>query len=184
MTVPDQSHLTTVPVTVDNPDDWGDISTHLAAESGSGGAITAEVVAEMVGSAVPMLFAADASGDTDMLRGTFSDQILVQRRNQAGSFNGDTPVSATVHLVGSPTHDGQSAIRAHVMVATTSTDGGSAATGMFWDLTVDTTVVVGQSSCPNCGAPLAAGCLVCEHCHADVRQVISAPLVVSRLELY
>ena len=41
-----------------------------------------------------------------------------------------------------------------------------------------------QGRCPNCGAPIARGELVCEHCRADVRSVVTVPLVVSRLELY
>jgi hypothetical protein len=184
MTTPEHSQLATVPVTVDNPEDWSDIDRQLTAEGGKAGAITPDVLAMTVESAVPMLFAADRSGDADSLVGIFSDQVVTQRRNQAGSFHGDIPVSVTLHLVGAPPHEGHTAIRAHVLVATTSPDGGSSATAMFWDFGVDAPVVVGQSSCPNCGAPLAAGCLVCDHCHADVRQVTSAPLLVTRLELY
>jgi hypothetical protein len=184
MTTPKSLQLTTLPVTVDNPDDWGEIERRIAAETGTAPAITPDVLAMTVGSAVPMLFAADGSGDADMLRGTFSDQVLTQRRNQLGSLGGEVPVSVTLHLVGAPSHDGHAVIRAHVVVATRSPDGSSETTGMFWDLSVDTQVVVGQSSCPNCGAPLAAGCLVCDHCHTDVRQVTNAPLVVTRLEMY
>jgi len=38
---------------------------------------------------VPILFAADRSGDVDILRGTFTDQVMSQRRQQAGSLFGD-----------------------------------------------------------------------------------------------
>lgn len=184
MTMSDIPQLATVSVDLDNPEDWDDIVQELAAVSSISGALTPELLTMTVGSAVPILFAADSSGDADILRGTFADQVITQRRGHPGSLNGDTPVSVTLHLVGAPAHEGKPAIRVHLLIATRSADGGSGANSQFWDFTIDTQVVVGQASCPNCGAPIPEGRLVCDHCHTDVRQVVSAPLVVSRLELY
>ena len=56
--------------------------------------------------------------------------------------------------------------------------------GQVWDLQLGTQVTIGQPQCPNCGAPLARGELICGHCHADVRSIVEAPIAVSRLELY
>jgi len=184
MTMSESPQLATVPVELDNPGDWDDIAQQLATVSSLPGAITPELLTMTVGSAVSILFAADRSGDTDSLRGTFTDPVMAQRRQFPGSLNGDTPVSVMLHLVGAPVRDGKPVIRVHLVVATQSADGGSGANSQFWDFTVDTQVVVGQTSCTNCGAPIPEGRLVCDHCHADVRQVVSAPLVVSRLELY
>jgi len=176
--------MVTVPVVLDDPDDWSDIAQQLAAASSMPGAITPDLLTTTVGSAVPILFAADRLADADILRGTFTDQVITQRRQQPGSLNGDTPVSVTLHLIGAPAHDGNLVIRAHLVIATLSPGGANRASSQFWDFTIDSQVVVGKAICPNCGAPVPEGQLICEHCHADVRQVVSAPLVVSRLELY
>ena len=184
MTLSDSPQLATVPVELDNPEDWNDIAKQLAAVSGLPGTITPELLTMTVGSAVSILFTADRSGDADILRGTFTEQVMNQRRQFPGSLDGDTPVSVMLHLVGAPVREGKPVIRVHLVVATRSADGGSGANSQFWDFTVDTQVVVGQATCTNCGAPIPEGRLVCDHCHTDVRQVVSAPLVVSRLELY
>jgi hypothetical protein len=184
MTTSDLPQLATVPVVLDNPGDWNDIATQLAAASNTAGAVTPDLLATTVGSAVPILFAADRTGDPDMLRGTFGDQVIAQRHQNVGSFNGDTPVSVTLHLIGAPTREGSPVIRVHLLIATQATDGSNTVNSQFWDFAVDSQVVVGRTTCPNCGAPLPEGQLVCGHCHTDVRQVVSAPLVVSRLELY
>ena len=70
------------------------------------------------------------------------------------------------------------------MVDTHSADASHHATSQFWDFTFNAQVTVGQSTCPNCGAPLSGGELICDHCHTDVRRTVEAPLVVNRLELY
>ena len=82
MTISDVPQLATVPVVLDDPEDWNDIAQQLAAVSSIAGAITPELLTMTVGSAVPILFAADRSGDADILRGTFSDQVIAQRRQQ------------------------------------------------------------------------------------------------------
>ena len=89
-----------VPTTVDNPDVWREITSEYAAAAGVTPAVPLDAVAAMVGSAVPLVFAADASGDADLLRGTFADPVVAQCARFAGSLDGATPESATVHLVG------------------------------------------------------------------------------------
>jgi len=95
MIMPDLPKMATVSVSLDNPEDWNDIAQQLGAESSTPNDITPEVLTMTVGSAVPILFAADASGDTDILQGTFTDQVMTQCRHHAGALNGDTPVSVT-----------------------------------------------------------------------------------------
>ncbi len=120
----------------------------------------------------------------DLLRGTFAAPVMAQCQRQCGCLNGDTPDSVVLHLVGSPMQDGKTALRVHLLIKTRTSDGGEGVNSQFWDFAVGAQVTVGQTSCPNCGAPLGSGQLICDHCHANVGQVVDAPLVVSRLELY
>jgi hypothetical protein len=152
--------------------------------SGEPSTLNVELVAATVASAVPMLFAADASGNMDLLRGTFTPTVIAQCQRNAGSLNGDAPLSVTLHLVGTPMNEGARVLRVHLLVDTRSPDGSQHGTSQFWDFTFNAQVTVGQTTCPNCGAPLSGGQLVCDHCHTDVRRTVEAPLVVNRLELY
>jgi hypothetical protein len=184
MTVSDQSRLAPVAVSVDNPEDWPDILNQMAAATGEPSTLTLDVLTATVGSAVPMLFAADSSGNMDVLRGTFAPGVIAQCQRNAGSLNGDEPVAVVLHLVGTPMRDGDRTLRVHLLVDTRSPDGVQHGSSQFWDFAFNAQVTVGRSSCPNCGAPLEGGQLVCDHCHTDVRQTVEAPLVVNRLELY
>ena len=65
MTMSDQTELSPISVSIDNPEDWADISQQLSAELGEPVVLTPEVIGRTVGSAVPMFFAADASGNLD-----------------------------------------------------------------------------------------------------------------------
>lgn len=47
-----------------------------------------------------------------------------------------------------------------------------------------TALAAGSLFCPNCGAPIDEGHLVCRYCGTDVRSVVDAPVLVSRLEMY
>ena len=180
----DQAKLAPVSVSVDNPEDWADILTQLAAGTGEPSTLTLDLVTTTVGSAVPILFAADASGNMDLLRGTFGSAVIAQCQRNVGSFSGDTPNAVLLHLVGTPVQDGGRVLRVHLLVDTRSPDASQHATSQFWDFTFNAQVTVGQSTCPNCGAPLGSGELICDHCHTDVRRTVEAPLVVNRLELY
>ncbi len=173
-----------VPTTVDNPDVWDEITSEYSAAAGVAPAVPLDAVAAMVGSAVPLVFAADASGDAGLLRGTFADPVVAQCERFAGSLGGATPESATVHLVGAPVRNGQPRIRIHVLVAARSVGGSESMTGEFWDLQLDGSATVGALQCPSCGAPVAPGALVCSHCRTDVRSAVRVPLLVDRLERY
>ncbi|MDA8355919.1 MAG: zinc ribbon domain-containing protein [Actinomycetota bacterium] len=176
--------LAPIPVTVDNASDWGELSAQLSAAEGMPTGLNLETLCRFVGSAVPLQFAAEVSGSTDVLRGMFSDQMVVQAQRNIGRLQAAQPVSAAVRLVGAPIRDGRPELRIHVNVAAVAPDGNRLAFGEFWDLISNTHATVSAGRCPSCGAPLETGQLICEHCHADARTVQSVPLLVTRMELY
>jgi hypothetical protein len=110
--------------------------------------------------------------------------VIAQCERNAGQLAGALPLSAAVHLVGTPVADGRPALRTHLKVAVQTAHASEGVSGQFWDLQLGAQAVVAQPSCPNCGAPIADGHLICGHCGADVRSVVSVPLIVSRLEIY
>jgi hypothetical protein len=184
MNTAEQLQIAPIPSTIDNLDDWQVIAQQIATGSGLPTTITPEIVAEMIGGAVPLLFKADAAKDMNLLRGTFTDHVVAQCQLNAGSFLGEQPISAVVHLVGAHMEDGHPVLRAHVVIELQRAEGGRTVNRQFWDLTLGAQVTVGQRACPNCGAPVNDGELICSHCQTDVRTAVDVPAVVSRLELY
>lgn len=179
-----EAQVTPVPASIDNPDDWEMLAAQITASTAMPTVLTPGLIADTIGTAVPLLFAADATRNVDLLRGTFADGVVAQCLRNAGYLMGAQPVKVAVRLVGAHVVDGHPVVRAHLAVQTRDADGDPGAQNQFWDLESDGQVTVGKSTCPNCGAPLGAGELVCSHCHTDVRSVADAPLVVGRLELY
>jgi hypothetical protein len=184
VTAVEQLQVAPVPASIANPEGWREIAEQIASESGLPTQVTPELMTGMIASAVPLLFEADAAGDMSVLRGTFTDAVIAQRRHTAGCFAGERPSAATIELIGAHMAAGHPTIRAHVSIQTRTGDGTQTVNNQFWDLQLDAQVTVGRPSCPNCGAPVAAGHLICEHCQADLRSVVKVPLAVSRLELY
>lgn len=184
MTGTQSPQLTTIPVSIDNAADWQEIAGQISSEAGLPTVLTPELVQGMIASAVPLLFAADAAGDMDLLRGTFADRVIAQCQRNSGTLAGAQPTSAVLHLAGAPMIDGHPALRVHLSVHVQSAADGEGVSSQFWDLQPGAQVTVGQPVCPNCGAPIASGALICGHCATDVRSVVKMPLVVSRLELY
>jgi hypothetical protein len=184
MTSTQQLQVSPIPASIDNVGEWEVIARQIASESGLPTTVTPELLVGMIGSAVPLLFEADAAKDMNLLRGTFTDPVIAQCQRNAGSFADEQPISAVVDLVGAHMADGHPVLRARLSIQVQDADGSRSATNQFWDLQLGAQVTVGQSQCPNCGAPIATGELICGHCRADVRSVVEAPLVVSRLELY
>lgn len=178
------SEIAPVPATIDNAADWDVLRDQITLGTGMPPAVTPETIVGMVGSAVPLLFAADAAGDLNPLRGAFSDPVVAQCNRNVGTLMGALPKAVVVHLAGSRVVDGHPVVRAHLAIQTTDADGHPTASQQFWDLQFGGQVTVSQPTCPNCGAPIGNGELICGHCHADVRSVVEVPIVVSRLELY
>jgi hypothetical protein len=180
----DQTQVPPVAASIDNLDDWEPLAHQLNSETGLPTVVTPDLLVGMVGSAVALLFAADAAGNANLLRGTFTDSVIAQCARNAGSLLDAHPTAARIHLVGAHVVDGHPVLRAHVAIEVQNTDGSQGAESQFWDLQLGTSVTVGESSCPRCGAPVGTGELICRHCQADVRSVVTVPLVVSRLALY
>jgi hypothetical protein len=184
MTTTDQLQLAPIPASIDNVADWEAIAQQIDSEAGLPTVVTPELLAGMLGSAVRLLFEADAAKDMNLLRGTFTDQVIAQCQRNVGSLQGGHPTSAVVHLIGAPRVDGHPVLRAHLSVQVQGVDGGQSVNSQFWDLQLGAQATVGQPNCPHCGAPIANGHLICEHCGTDVRGVVEVHLVVNRLELY
>jgi hypothetical protein len=184
MTTAQELKISPVPASIANPGEWEAIAKQVAAESGLPTQVTPELLAGMVGSAVPLLFESDAARDADLLRGTFSDSVVAQCQRNSGCLLGETPMSVVINLIGAHMAEAHPTVRVRLPIQVKSADGSESVNSQFWDLELGAEVTVGQATCPNCGAPIAQGALICEHCRADVRSVVKAPLVVSRLEMY
>jgi len=184
MSATGQLEIAPVPATIDNAADWGVLTNQITVETGMPPVVTPEMIVGMIGSAVPLLFAADAARNLNLLRGTFSDPVVAQCTRNAGTLMGALPRAVVVHLAASRVVDGHSVVRAHLAIQATGPDGNSTRSQQFWDLQFGGQVTVSQPSCPSCGAPVGKGELICGHCHADVRSVVDVPIVVGRLDLY
>jgi hypothetical protein len=183
-TAPDRVGHRPIPVSIDNAGDWDEIARQIAAESGLPTVLTPQIVVGMVAGAVPLLFEADAARNMNLLRGTFADGVIAQCQRNAGCLHGEQPIAAIVNLIGVRPVNGPAALRVHLTIRLRDAAGDREVSSQFWDLEVGAEVTVGQSQCPNCGAPIATGELICGYCATDVRTIVGAPLVVSRLELY
>jgi ribosomal protein S27AE len=179
-----QLELAPVPATIDNAADWEVLAHQIDLGTGMPTVVTPEMIVGMVGSAVPLLFAADAGRNLDLLRGTFSDPVVAQCIRNAGTLMGALPRAVVVHLAGSRVADGHPVVRAHLSIEANDPSSSPTRCQQFWDLEFGGQVTVSQPTCPNCGAPVGKGELICGHCHADVRSVVDVPIVVTRLDLY
>jgi len=177
------TQLAPIAATVSNPADWQNIARQLAAETGQPTALTLQMVTSMLAGAVPLLFAADQNRDMNLLRGTFTDPVIAQCERNTGCLGGEQPSSVAIELIGAHPSDSHATLRVRLTIALRD-QAEQSVTGQFWDLQLLAQVTVGQTTCPNCGAPLAQGELICGYCGGDVRSALSVPLAVCRLELY
>jgi hypothetical protein len=184
MSTPEQVQLAPIPATIDNLDEWAAFAQQVESQSGAPTVVTPELVAGMIGSAVPLLFEADSAKNGKLLRGAFTDPLVAQCERNAGDLMGARPTSVAAHLVGVHMADGHPVVRTHLRIQVQRPDGSPSVASQFWDLQLGAQVMVGQQTCPNCGAPIGNGELVCGYCRTDVRSLVEVPLVVSRLELY
>jgi hypothetical protein len=179
-----QLQVAPIPATIDNVADWPQFAAQVESLAGAPPAVAPELIAGMLGSAVPLLFEADASANAGLLRGTFADSVIAQCERNPGNLMGERPLSVTAHLVGARMQDAHPLLRTHLLIAVKTAAGADGANSQFWDLQLGAQLTVGQATCPNCGAPIPQGQLICSHCGFDVRSVVQVPLVVARLELY
>lgn len=176
--------LSPIPVSIDNPERWDEICGQILREAGLPTTLTPRLLTGLIADAVPLLFEADDTRDASILRGAFTDRVIAQCLRNAGCFRGAWPLSAVVHLVGVPAADGHPVVRAHIAIQVQDAGGERGVSAQFWDFRAGAQVTVGKSQCPNCGAAIDAGELICRHCQTDVRRIVDAAVVVNRLELY
>jgi hypothetical protein len=180
----EQLQVTPIAASIENAEDWGEIAQQILSGSGLPTVLTPELLVGTLGSAVALLFAADAAKDVNLLRGTFADPVIAQCQRNLGCMEGEHPTAVAIHLVGAHMLEAHPVLRARLAIQVRGADLAQTVNNQFWDLQIGAQVTVGQLQCPNCGAPMAQGELICTHCHADVRSVMKVPIVVSRLELY
>ena len=171
-----------VPVSFENPETWSDLGVRLARVGFSGTSL--DQLAGLVSTAVPLVFACDLSGDYSAMHGVFSDVTVAQCEQNSGSLQGAQPASVSVRIAAVQSELTPPTLRIHLTIGVIGAADGASVLGQFWDVASNQQAVVGQSTCPNCGAPIASGLLACTHCGADVRSVVSVPFVVERLQLY
>lgn len=184
MSATGQLQVAPIPATIDNGSEWQQFAQQIEAQAGAPPAVTPELLTGVLGSAVPLLFEADATSNANLLRGTFADPVVAQCERNAGDLMGARPLSVTGHLVGARLVEDHPSLRVHLSIAVKGADGAEAVNNQFWDLQLGAQVTVGQPTCPNCGGPIAQGQLICSHCGTDVRSVVHVPLVVGHIELY
>ena len=184
MSTTEQTHLAPLAASIDNVEEWEAITTQITRSTGLPLPVTPEDVLGMIRTAVPLMFEAQLAKNMNLLRGTFAAPVVAQCQRNADCLLGGEPVSAVVHLVGGHADGGCAVLRAHVSIEGQRADGTSSFDRQFWDLRLGAEVTVAQPACPNCGATIAGGELICGHCGTDVRTVVHAPIVVSRLNLY
>ena len=182
MSASEQQQVSPIPASPENPQEWPEIAARIASLAGVPTTVTPDMLNAMVGSAVALLYAADASRDMGLLRGTFADPVIAQCERNAGCLQGERPTSAMIKLVGVRAVDAHPTLRVHLSIEVTG--GTQSVRGQVWDIEVGASATVGRPNCPNCGAPLPTGTLTCGHCGSDVRTVVNVPLLVRRLELY
>lgn len=176
--------LQTIDARIVNPELWSALEAQIAHATALPPAATPEALATLISGALALLYRADADGDADPLRGTFSDSVVAQVSHNPHSLLGARPTAASIEWVGARMAGEHPVVRAHVSIEVELPGGAGSVQRQFWDLQLGGQVTVAPPACPTCGAPLAAGEVVCNHCGTDVRESARPDVVVTRLELY
>jgi hypothetical protein len=173
---------------VTNPQAWEHITHDIEMHTGVPPNATVEEVADLVSSAVALLYAADASGDMEVLRGVFCDPVVGQCELNQGCLHDAVPAAGgQLTLIGEPylpNGDAIHAVKVRAEFPVTTPAGTTLPSWLFMDVEFGSHVTVsGAHSCTNCGAALERGEILCSHCGADMRAEVSTPLAISRLQL-
>jgi len=180
------SPVAPVAIAVANPAHWADVATAFERQTGVPLNVNVEYLEAFVATAVPALFLADATGQYGLLRGFMLDLVVAQCERNRGILEGASAQGVSLFVVGIPHDEPEPGvpIRLKLGISATSRTGLSKAVEQFWDVSVNQTATISLVKCPDCGAPLAPGELVCHYCHVSTAQVVVHPLLVSRLRLY
>jgi hypothetical protein len=150
---------------------------------------TVEEVAGIVSSAVALLYAADAAGDMEVLRGVFCDPVVGQCERNRGCLEGAVPApGGQLTLIGAPyaaNGDPICGVRVRAEFPVTTPAGTTLPSVLFMDVQFDSRVTLSAAhNCSNCGEPLGRGEILCSHCGADIRTEVSTPLAISCMQLF
>jgi hypothetical protein len=178
------TQLTPVTGSFDNREDWDAVTQRITQVTGMPLTVSPDDLLAMISSGVALMFEAQTSANANLLRGTLAAPVVAQCRVNIDGLLSGRPQSVVVHLAAGRVVDGRGVVRAHLEIHGVHPDGTPSIDRHFWDLQLGAEVTVAQTTCPNCGAPVAGGELVCTHCGTDVRTVTPVPAVVTRLELY
>jgi hypothetical protein len=172
-----------MPIAVENPEDWPRIASVIERRTGTPPVVELPVLVRFLGDCIARLFEAEKEHNPEMLRGSFSDEVIGKLLHLSLHVPGWTAVAADVLLIGAPEGLEHVVLRTRARVQARGEDGQTSVHEQFWDLAMgDLTTTVGATSCPNCGAPLPKGALACAYCHTDTRSTAHVPLQVVRLE--
>jgi zinc-ribbon domain len=172
-----------LPVSVENPETWNEISRAITERTGLPPVTDLASVLGFVGASIRLVFEAENAQRPDTLRASFAEPVIAQLIRHGGGFIGSTPSAADVNLVGVPGSSGPPAVRLRIRITAANPAGQPSYLEQFWDVQMGGgTVTVGATTCPNCGAPLADGAIVCSYCRADTRSAQNVPLLVVKLE--
>lgn len=175
-------------MTVTNPEAWEQITHDIEMHTGVPPEATVEEIADLVSSAVALLYTADASGDMEALRGVFSDPVVGQCELNQGCLEKAVPApGGQLTFIGEPylpNGDPIRGVRVRAEFPVRTAAGTTHPGGLFMDVEFGSHVTVSAAhSCTNCGAALGRGELLCSHCGADMRAEVSTQLAISRLQL-
>jgi hypothetical protein len=173
-----------IPVTTENAQDWPDIASDIEKRSGTPPTADLSVVERFMGDCIALLSEADRAHNPELLRGSFADELVGRLLRLTVPACGWTAVAAHLVLIGAPAGVERAVLRIRANVQARDQDGDEPSVHeQFWDLAFgDLTATVATTNCPNCGAPLTQGVLVCPYCHTDTRATAHVPLQVVRLQ--
>jgi len=178
------AELAPIAGSIDNPGDGDAVPRPIKQAPGLPMGVSPDELLTLIRSGVALMFEAQTSGNMNLLRGTFAAPVVGQCRTNRNGLMSGQPRSVAVHLAAGRVVEGHGVVRVHLEIHGDRPDGQASLDRQFWDLQVGAQVTVTQSACPNCGAPVGVGELICNHCGSDVRSVVEVPAMVCRLELY
>ncbi|MGA2009149.1 MAG: hypothetical protein ABSH51_01255, partial [Solirubrobacteraceae bacterium] len=146
------SQSATSHMAVTNPHAWAQIAHEIETHTGVPLTATVAEVANLVSSAVALLYAADASGDMEVLRGVFCDAVVGQCELNRGCLEGTVPApGGQLTLIGvpfRPNGDPIRGVRVRAEFPVTTLAGTTRPSELFMDVEFGSQVTV--SAARNC----------------------------------
>ncbi len=149
--------------------------------------ISLESVKLFVSTMVPQMYSCMINHDFRSLLNSFSQEAVEALKFLSAHYVGNEPNLVEVNLVGlTPDQANKDfmELRIHLTVHAADSDGSPVILQQFWDVSGNHSFEGSLSQCPNCGAPVEAGTIVCKYCHSDLRSESTATIFVSRVQSY